>query len=251
MAEISRGVWGPWKEVRCVLRQPGSQAERQGCGWRQSTGLLGSSLGFSASSFPTCRTLASPRFCLENLGPRVISLSRDPSHSLSHTGRSQPRVFQTASPLPARPPPRAEPPPRPRAPGPVQPLFWLRPPPPAKSTRRVRLCLPLSSLAWLPHGRPDWTQARTHRLGTECSRALWKACHAPSSLPAGGWGWGRGVGRASGRPLLTAYVSPLPEPIDHDQHHSHWEDRQHPNEHSGIRILVPEERRRWDRAGRR
>lgn len=118
MAEISRGVWGPWKEVRCVLRQPGSQAERQGCGWRQSTGLLGSSLGFSASSFPTCRTLASPRFCLENLGPRVISLSRDPSHSLSHTGRSQPRVFQTASPLPARPPPRAEPPPRPRAPGP-------------------------------------------------------------------------------------------------------------------------------------
>lgn len=118
MAENSRGVWGPWKEVRCVLRQPGSQAERQGCGWRQSTGLLGSSLGFSASSFPTCRTLASPRFCLENLGPRVIALSRDPSHSLSHPGRSQPRVFQTASPLPARPPPRAEPQPRPRAPGP-------------------------------------------------------------------------------------------------------------------------------------
>lgn len=41
--------------------------------------------------------------------------------------------------------------------------------------------------------------------------------------------------------LLTSHVSLLPEPIDHDKHHRHREEGQHPHKHNGIWILVPEE----------
>lgn len=67
--------------------------------------LLGFLLGFSAS-FPDLRDPC--LFSLLSAGPwpkQNLSLSRDPSHILSHPGRRQPRVFQLASLLPARPPP--------------------------------------------------------------------------------------------------------------------------------------------------
>lgn len=57
-------------------------------------------------TFFTCFAQSSPlRFCLRDLSPSGIFLSRDPCQILSHLQRQQPPVFQMASSLPMRPPP--------------------------------------------------------------------------------------------------------------------------------------------------
>ena len=67
--------------------------------------LLDSSLGFS-ESFPDLRDpRLSSLLSAGSRSKRNPSLSRDPSHILSHPGRRQPSVCQPAGQLPVRPPP--------------------------------------------------------------------------------------------------------------------------------------------------
>lgn len=88
---------------------------------------------------------------------------------------------------------------------------------------------PPSSLTWVPPSPPDQTQARLEDRGQ--SGALERGSSPHCSVLRGPEGWA----------LLTSHVSFLPEPVDHDQHHRNWEQGQHPQEHNGIRILVPGE----------
>lgn len=72
---------------------------------------------------------------------------------------------------------------------------------------------------------------------------------AGEDRPPGDWGqsgFGKGVrlpsalslGGCEGWVLLTSHVSLLPEAVDHDQHHKHGEQCQHPDEHHGIKFKV-------------